>query len=50
MQAIQEDTDPETNARDNLGTLRVVEAAYLSAGENRSILFDEVQAVPISEQ
>jgi len=50
MQAIQEDSDPETNARDNLGTLRVVEAAYLSAAENRSFRFDEVPAIPLSDQ
>ena len=35
MQAIQEDGIPETDGADNLQTLRVVEAAYLSAAENR---------------
>ncbi|MCP4168467.1 MAG: Gfo/Idh/MocA family oxidoreductase [Chloroflexi bacterium] len=50
MTAIQEDGMPETNVRDNLGTLRVVEAAYMSAEQNRSIRFDEVPAIPISEQ
>ena len=37
MQAIQEDGVPETDGDDNLQTLRVVEAAYLSAAENRSV-------------
>ncbi|MCO6451766.1 MAG: Gfo/Idh/MocA family oxidoreductase [Caldilineales bacterium] len=49
MTAIQEDGIPETNVRDNLGTLRVVEAAYRSAAENRSVRFDEVPAIPLSE-
>ena len=46
MQAIQEDGVPETDGHDNLQTLRVVEAAYLSAAENRSVNIDECQAVP----
>ncbi len=46
MQAIQEDGVPETDAADNLNTLRIVEAAYISAAENRSVRLDEVQAVP----
>jgi predicted dehydrogenase len=46
MQAIQEDGTPETDGYDNLQTLRVVEAAYLSMAENRSINLDECQAVP----
>ncbi len=46
MQAIQEDGVPETDGYDNLQTLRVVEACYLSAAENRSVNLDECQAVP----
>ncbi|RME81646.1 MAG: gfo/Idh/MocA family oxidoreductase [Caldilineae bacterium] len=49
MRAIQEDGVPETNARDNLGTLRIVEAAYRSAAEHRSIRFDEIDITPLSE-
>lgn len=46
MQAIQEDGIPETDGADNLQTLRVVEAAYLSAAENRSVRLDECEAIP----
>jgi predicted dehydrogenase len=46
MQAIQEDGTPETDGYDNLQTLRVVEACYLSAAENRSVALDECQAIP----
>jgi predicted dehydrogenase len=37
MEAIQTDGTPITDAADILNTLRVVEAAYLSAAENRSV-------------
>jgi predicted dehydrogenase len=37
MEAIQTDGTPATDAADILNTLRVVEAAYLSAAENRSV-------------
>ena len=37
MEAIQTDGSPVTSAEDNLGTLRVVEAAYRSAREGRSV-------------
>ena len=37
MEAIQTDGEPLTSARDNLGTLRVVEAAYRSMNEKRSV-------------
>lgn len=37
MQAIQTDGAPVTDAADNLGTLRLVHAAYRSAAEHRSI-------------
>jgi predicted dehydrogenase len=42
MTAIQTDSLPETDGEDNLSTLRVVEAAYLSAAENRSVRLDEI--------
>jgi predicted dehydrogenase len=37
MEAIQTDGTPITSAEDNLNTLRIVEAAYQSASEQRSI-------------
>lgn len=37
MAAIQSGGEPLTSAEDNLDTLRVVDAAYLSAAENRSV-------------
>ena len=37
MDAIQNDGEPATGVADNLNTLRLVEAAYLSARENRSV-------------
>ena len=46
MHAIQTDGLPETDGYDNLQTLRVVEAAYLSAAEHRSVRLDECLAVP----
>ncbi|MBX7236463.1 MAG: Gfo/Idh/MocA family oxidoreductase [Caldilineales bacterium] len=45
MQAIQEDGAPETDAADNLNTLRIVEACYVSAAEHRSVRLDELPAV-----
>jgi len=42
MQAIQTGGEPVTSAQDNLGTLRLVEAAYRSAAENRSVRPDEL--------
>lgn len=42
MEAIQTDGMPITSAEDNLNTLRVVEAAYRSAAENRSVRPDDV--------
>lgn len=44
MQAIQEDGVPETDGADNLMTLQVVEAAYLSAAERRSVRPQEIKA------
>src|SRR5215207_2561886 len=42
MQAIESGGEPETSGADNLGTLRVVHAAYRSAAEGRSIAPAEV--------
>ena len=44
MEAIQTDGEPLTSAEDNLGTLRVVEAAYRSMSEARSINPSEIKA------
>ena len=43
MRAIEEDGVPETDGMDNLDTLRVIEAAYRSADENRSVEFTEIR-------
>lgn len=45
MEAIQNDSEPITSAKDNLGTLRVVEAAYRSMSEARSVSPSEIVAV-----
>jgi predicted dehydrogenase len=42
MEAIETGGEPETSGEDNLGTLRVVHAAYRSAAEGRSIRPEEV--------
>ena len=44
MEAIQTDGEPLTSAEDNLGTLRVVEAAYRSMSEARSVSPAEITA------
>jgi len=44
MEAIQTDGEPVTSAEDNLGTLRVVEAAYRSMSESRSVSPSEIAA------
>lgn len=44
MEAIQTNGSPITSAEDNLGTLRVVEAAYRSASEGRSVRPSEITA------
>jgi len=44
MEAIQTDGEPVTSAEDNLGTLRVVEAAYRSMSEARSVGPSEITA------
>jgi predicted dehydrogenase len=38
MEAIESGGEPETSGEDNLGTLRVVHAAYRSAAEGRGIV------------
>jgi len=43
MQALETDGTPVTNSADNLNTLRVANAAYLSAQENRSVRPEEIQ-------
>jgi predicted dehydrogenase len=44
MEAIETDTQPVDNStEDNMNTLRVVNAAYISAAENRSVRPSEVQ-------
>ncbi len=43
MEAIQTDGTPATDASDILNTLRVVEAAYRSAAENRSVRPADIQ-------
>ena len=42
MAAVSGGGEPDTSGRDNLETLRVVEAAYLSAQENRSVRPEEI--------
>lgn len=42
MEAIQTGGEPDTSVADNLNTIRVVEAAYLSAAENRSVRPEEI--------
>ncbi len=44
MEAIQTGGEPLTSAEDNLGTLRVVEAAYRSTSEARSVSPSEITA------
>jgi predicted dehydrogenase len=44
MEAIQTNGEPLTSAEDNLGTLRVVEAAYRSMSETRSVSPSEIVA------
>ena len=41
--AVRDHGVPPTNGRDNLNTLRMVGAAYLSASENRSVRPEEIR-------
>jgi predicted dehydrogenase len=43
MHAIESDSTPPTDTADNLNTLRVIEAAYRSASENRSVRPSEIE-------
>jgi predicted dehydrogenase len=44
MEAIQSGVEPATSVADNLGTLRLVEAAYRSAAEGRTVALAEIVA------
>ena len=44
MEAIQTDSEPVTSAKDNLGTLRVVQASYRSMNEARTVSPSEIIA------
>lgn len=44
FRAIETKTEPSISGRDNLGTLRLVEAAYRSAEARRTVLLEEVEA------
>ncbi len=43
MKAIETDTEPEISGRDNLGTMRLIEAAYRSATEGRAVALAEIE-------
>ena len=47
MQAVETNGTPDTDSADNLNTLRLVHAAYLSAQENRSVQPSEIQALKV---
>ncbi len=40
--AIDEDREPSISGRDNLATLRLIEAGYRSAAERRTVRLDEI--------
>jgi len=42
--AIEDGTEPEINGRDNLRTMALVDAAYLSAREHRAVDLEEITA------
>ncbi len=44
MEAIQTEGEAVTSGEDNLGTLRVVEAAYRSMAEGRNVALAEIAA------
>lgn len=48
MRALQEDSEPELSGPDNLKTMALLEAAYLSAGEGRAVGLDEIQIEEVS--
>ena len=43
--ALEDNTEPEISGRDNLRTMALVDAAYLSAREHRAISIDEITMV-----
>jgi predicted dehydrogenase len=43
--ALEKQTEPELSGRDNLKTMALVEAAYLSASQSRSISPDEIERI-----
>ena len=43
MKAVETDSEPEISGRDNLGTMRLIEAAYRSAAEGRAVAIAEVE-------
>jgi predicted dehydrogenase len=44
MRAIEDQSDPETNGRDNLRTLQIVFAEYRSMAEKRAVSPEEITA------
>jgi predicted dehydrogenase len=44
MRAIEDQSDPETNGRDNLRTLQIVFAEYRSMTEKRAVSPEEITA------
>ncbi len=40
--ALEDNTEPEIGGRDNLGTMAIVDAAYVSAREHRAVSIDEI--------
>ncbi|MFV2064168.1 MAG: Gfo/Idh/MocA family protein [Chloroflexota bacterium] len=44
FRAIETDTEPSISGADNLDTLRLIEAAYLSAAERRTVRLQEIPA------
>ena len=44
FKAIETGEEPSISGRDNLDTLRLVEAAYRSADERRTVRLEEVQS------
>lgn len=48
MRALEEGTEPELSGRDNLATMALLEAAYLSAAEGRVVRLDEIRIEEVS--
>ena len=44
--ALEESREPEIGGRDNLRTMALVDACYLSADEHRAVAMDEIHQVP----